>query len=71
MVAKIKGINKKAAAHLIFELGFKRYMGLKWAEELDAMDNPVERNATAVKTRFMLELRRLARQRGWDINKLF
>jgi hypothetical protein len=70
-VARMEVISKKAAAHLIFTYGFKRYMGLKWKEELDAMATPEGRAAQASRTRYYLELRRLCRERGWDINKIF
>jgi len=57
-------------SHLIFTYGFKRYMGLKWKEELDAMETPEGQAAQAKRTRFILELRRLCRERGWNVNKL-
>ena len=70
-VSKIEKVSKKAAAHLIFTYGFKRYMGLKWKEELDAMETPEGQAAQAKRTRFILELRRLCREHGWDIGKIF
>jgi hypothetical protein len=46
-------------------------MGLKWKEELDAMETPEGQAAQAKRTRFILELRRLCREHGWDIGKIF
>ena len=43
---------------------------MKVKEHLDAMDTPERRTQKAVKTRFILELRRLARANGWDIRKI-
>ena len=39
-VAKILGVSKRKATHIIFEYGFKHIMGLLVNEELDAMDTP-------------------------------
>jgi hypothetical protein len=45
-------------------------MGQLWKEELDAMNSPEGQAKQAKDTRFILELRHLARENGWDINKL-
>jgi len=46
-------------------------MGQKVKQHIEAMNTPEGHAEQAKRTRFYLELRRLARQRGWDINKLF
>jgi hypothetical protein len=71
LIAKSKRISKRAAVNEIIFWGFKHVMGELVAEELKAQDNPTERAAIAKRTRFILELRRRARENGWDINKLF
>src|SRR4030043_2075988 len=54
LVAKIKGMSKKEAAHFIFEQGFKRIMGQLVKEELELMDTPEGQAQQAKHTRFYL-----------------
>jgi hypothetical protein len=70
VVARMEQISKKAAAHLLFEAGFKYYMGVKVKEHIKAQETAEAAREQAVRTRFILELRRLCREKGWDINKL-
>jgi hypothetical protein len=70
LVAKCEGISKKAAAQQLNEWGLKHFMGLKWKEELDAMNSPEGQTKQAKDTRFILELRRICRENGWDVNQI-
>jgi hypothetical protein len=64
-VARIERVSKKKAARLLIERGFSSWMGEKIKTELAIKkleDNPHL-------TRFVIELRRFAKQRGMDISK--
>ena len=65
LVAKIERTTKKKAARLLIERGFSNYMGEKLKTEMAIRE--LERKPRA--TRFILELRRFAKQRGMDISK--
>jgi hypothetical protein len=65
LVAKIEKISKKKAARLLIERGFSSYMGEKIKTDMAIMK--LERNPKA--TRFILELRKFAKERGMDISK--
>jgi hypothetical protein len=39
-------------------------------KDLDDLTTPEGRAAQASRTRYYLELRRLCRERGWDVNKI-
>ena len=71
LVARIKVVPKKEAAHIIFVEGFKKIMGQLVKEELGQMDKPEEQTRIAKHTRFYLVLSRICREQGWDIKKLF
>lgn len=71
VIARIKEVSQKEAAHIIFVEGFKKIMGQLAKEELDQMDKPEEQTEIAKHTRFYLELSRICREQGWDIKKLF
>ncbi len=71
VIARIKEVSQKEAAHIIFVEGFKKIMGQLVKEELDQMDKPEEQTKIAKHTRFYLELSRICREQGWDIKKLF
>jgi len=64
-VAKFERISKVRAANRLLERGFRSYMGEKLKIELAIME--LERKPRA--TRFILELRRFAKERGMDISK--
>jgi hypothetical protein len=69
LVAKIERTTKKKAARLLLEEGFKNYIGekLKEAIKVEIAVDELRRKPRA--TRFILELRRFAKQRGMDISK--
>jgi hypothetical protein len=69
-IARFKKIPKRQAAHLVAEAGFKVIMGKLVKEQLDLMNTPEGRAGLQKRTRYYLELRRLCKERGWDINKL-
>ena len=71
VVARMEETSKKAAAHLLFEAGFRYYMGRKTREHIKAQQTAEASGEQAIHTRFILELRRLCRERGWNINKIF
>ncbi len=70
LVAKIKGINKKAAAELLVYWGFKHVMGELVQQHLDQLNSPEGQKNQAGRTRFLIELRRICREQGWDINQI-
>ena len=65
LVAKMERVSKKKAARLLIERGFSSYMGEKIKTELAISE--LERKPHL--TRFVLELRRFAKERGMDISK--
>jgi hypothetical protein len=65
LVAKLERTSKKKPARLLIERGFRSYMGEKLKMELAL--RVLERKPRL--TRFVLELRRLAKTRGMDISK--
>jgi len=69
-VAHISRVTKKHAAHILNELGFKCFMGQLGAKQIELMNTPEGRAGLQKRTRYYLELRRLCKQRGWDIKKL-
>ena len=69
LVGKIERVSKKQAARLLIERGFSSYMGekLKEAAQVEIAVDELRRKPRA--TRFVLELRRFAKERGMDISK--
>jgi pantoate kinase len=65
LVAKMERVSKKKAARLLIERGFSSYMGEKLKTEMALRE--LERKPHLA--RFVLELRRFARERGMDISK--
>ena len=65
LVAKMERVSKKKAARLLIERGFSSYIGEKIKTDMAMRE--LERNPKA--TRFILLLRRFAKQRGMDISK--
>jgi hypothetical protein len=65
LVGAIERLSKKKAARLLLERGFSSYMGEKLKTEMAIRE--LERKPHL--TRFVLELRRFARERGMDISK--
>jgi hypothetical protein len=70
LVSKIERINKKQAAHLLIEAGFKYYIGEKIKEDIKNRLAARELNQKVKLTRFILEFRRFAKERGMDIKKV-
>jgi hypothetical protein len=69
LVGKIEKLSKKKAARLIMERGFSSYMGEKVGEAIKRELAARELAEKPHLTRFVLELRRFARERGMDISK--
>jgi pantoate kinase len=65
LVAKIERMTKKKAIRSIFERGFSSYIGEKMKQAMAIRELQQKPKAT----RFILELRRFAKQRGMDISK--
>ena len=70
LVSKIEKISKKQAAHLLIEAGFKYYIGVKIKEDIRNRLAAKELNRKVKLTRFVLEFRRFAKERGMDIKKI-
>jgi pantoate kinase len=70
LVSKIEHKSKKKAARLLIERGFRSYIGekLKEAIQTEIAVDKLRRNPEL--TRFVLELRRFAKERGMDISKI-
>ncbi|MCJ7743482.1 MAG: hypothetical protein MUO99_02845 [Dehalococcoidales bacterium] len=64
-VALMEKVSKKKAARLLIERGFRSYIVENIKTDMAIMK--LERNPKA--TRFILQLRRFAKQRGMDISK--
>jgi hypothetical protein len=69
LVGKIEKLSKKKAARLIMERGFSSYMGEKVGEAIKRELAARQLNEEPELTRFVLELRRFAKERGMDISK--
>jgi hypothetical protein len=70
MVAYVKKVSKKEAAHIINYWGFKHVMGELVKEYLDQLNSPEGQTNLAKHTRFIIELRRMCRENGWDVNQI-
>jgi hypothetical protein len=64
-VAKLERMSKKKAARMLIERGFRSWIAEKIKTEMAIRE--LERKPHF--TRFVLELRRLAKERGMDISK--
>jgi len=69
-IARLAGMNQKAMLHQFCEQGIQNFMRQLVQKDLDDLATPEGRAAQAKRTRYYLELRRICRERGWDINKL-
>jgi hypothetical protein len=69
LVAKIERTSKKQVAELLMKAGLSSYMGAKLTEYIKAEAAARELNQKAKLTRFVMILRRYARERGMDISK--
>jgi hypothetical protein len=70
IIARTRGLTKKAMLEEFVEDGVKKYMRELVKKDLDALATPEGRAAQAERTSFNLELRRICRELGWDIKKL-
>jgi hypothetical protein len=70
LVAKIERTSKKKAARQLIERGFSIYMGEKVKEAIQNELAARELRQKPHLTRFVLELRKFAKERGMDISKL-
>jgi hypothetical protein len=69
LVAKIEQVTKKQAAELLMKAGLSSYMGGKLTEYIKADYLARELNQKIKMTRFVMVLRRYAREHGMDISK--
>jgi len=71
LVARIEGISKKDAAELLMKAGLSSYMGDKVLEHIRAENAARELNQRMKMTRFVMILRRYAKEHGIDLSKVF
>jgi signal recognition particle GTPase len=69
LVAKIEQPSKKQAAELLMKADLSSYMGAKLTDNIQSEYIAREQNQKAKITRFVLKLRKLARERSMDISK--
>jgi hypothetical protein len=69
LVARMEKLSDRKAARLLLEKGFSKWMGEKFKEEHKIQTAARELQQKVKLTRFILELRRFARERGMDISK--
>ena len=67
IVAQVKKVSKRKAAHIMAEIAFHHIMGELVAKDMDEMDD----TQLAERTRLYLKIRKLARANGWDVSKIF
>jgi hypothetical protein len=67
MVAIVKKVSKKEAAHIMAEMSFHHIMGELVGKEMDEMDT----EQVAERARLYLRIRKLTRAKGWDVSKIF
>jgi hypothetical protein len=69
LVADIEQCSKKRAAELLMKAGLSSYMGGKITEYIEAERLAREQEQKMKMTRFVMVLRRYAREHGMDISK--
>jgi predicted DNA-binding transcriptional regulator YafY len=69
LVAAIERVTKKQAAELLMKVGLSSYMGEKLTEYTKNEQAAREQKQKMKMTRFVLDLRKLARERGMNISK--
>lgn len=69
LVADIERTSKKQAAELLMRAGLSSYMGAKVTEQIEMERAARELNQKVKATRFVRELRKLAKSKGMDISK--
>ncbi len=67
IVAQVKKVSKRKAAHIMAEIAFHHIMGELVAKDMDEMDDA----QLAERARLYLKIRKLARANGWDVSKIF
>jgi hypothetical protein len=67
LVSKIEHLSKKKAAHFLIERGFRSYIGEKLKEAIQNELAARELQQKPHLTRFVLELRKFAKERGMKI----
>jgi hypothetical protein len=70
LIAAIERITKKQAAELLMKAGLSSYMGGKLTEYIKNDQAAREQNQKIKMTRFIMVLRRYAREHGMDISKI-
>ena len=70
LVADIEHSSKKAAAELLMKAGLSSYMGAKLTKYIEDESVAREQNQKIKLTRFIMVLRRYAREHGMDISKI-
>jgi predicted house-cleaning noncanonical NTP pyrophosphatase (MazG superfamily) len=68
LIAKIERTTKKKAARLLLEEGFKNYIGQKLREDIKVEIAAEELRQKPEATRFIIELRKFAKERGMKID---
>ena len=68
-VAKFERTSKKHAAKILLTAGLEKYMGAKVAEHIEDERAARELNQKVKMTRFVILLRRYAKEHGMDISK--
>jgi hypothetical protein len=69
LVAKIERTSKKQAAEMLMKAGLSSYMGSMISKQIELDRIAREQNQKAKLTRFVMVLRRYAKERGMDISK--
>jgi cell division protein FtsX len=70
IVAAIERTSKKQAAELLMKVGLSRYMGINIGEYIKNEQAARELNQKMKMTRFVMVLRRYAKEHGMDISKI-
>jgi hypothetical protein len=69
-VAKFERTSKKKAAELLLMAGIEKYMGAKVAEHIEYERAARELNQKVKMPRFVMLLRRYAKEHGMDISRI-
>jgi hypothetical protein len=70
LIAKIERTSKKDAAELLMKAGLSSYMGQKLTDYIHNEQLAREQNQKIEMTRFVMVLRRYAKEHGMDISKI-
>jgi hypothetical protein len=69
-VSLVEGISRKATVEMLIKDGLSKYMAGQLAARREMERKAREQNRKPELTRFVREIRRLAKQRGYDISKI-